>query len=140
MVLDTSVLVAALRSKDGASNLLLEAVLTGQIKPLLSVPLVLEYEAVLKRPEQLFSFRLSAGQIDGLLDVICGLGILVQLSFRWRPQLSDPDDEMVLDTAVNGRANAIVSHNRRDFQAGARWFGIQVLSPAEAWKILGQKG
>lgn len=140
MVLDTSVLVTALRSKDGASNLLLEAVLTGQIKPLLSVPLVLEYEAVLKRPEQLFYFRLSAGQIDRLLDVICGLGILVQLSFRWRPQLSDPDDEMVLDTAVNGRANAIVTHNRRDFQAGARWFGIQVLSPAEAWNILGRKG
>jgi len=91
MVLDTSVLVAALRSREGASNLLLESVLTGRIKPLLSVPLFLEYEAVLKRPEQLRAFGLAARQIDSLLGAIWVVGIPVQLSFRWRPQLSDPD-------------------------------------------------
>ena len=140
MVLDTSVLVAALRSQEGASSLLLEAVLTGRIRPLLSVPLVLEYEAVLKRPEQLSVFRLTVAQIDSLLEAIFALGILVPLFFRWRPQLNDPDDEMVLDTAINGNAYAIVSHNQRDFYLGARWFGIQVLSPGEAWKLLRRKG
>ena len=75
-----------------------------------------------------------------MLVAICTVGVLVQLSFRWRPQLNDPDDEMILDTAVNGSADAIVSYNRRDFEAGARFFGIQVLSPAEAWRMLGRKG
>ena len=140
MVLDTSVLVAALRSQQGASNLLVEAVLTGRIRPLLSVPLVLEYEAVLKRPDQLIAFHLTASEVDRMLVAICTVGVLVQLSFRWRPQLNDPDDEMILDTAVNGSADAIVSYNRRDFEAGARFFGIQVLSPAEAWRMFGRKG
>ena len=132
--MDPSVLVAALRSPAGASNLLLEFVLTGRVKPLLSVPLFLEYEAVLKRPEQLSVFRLSTSQVDLLLGSIWAVDIAVDLSFRWRPQLNDPGDEMILDTAVNGRADAIVSHNRRDFLAGAARFGIQVLSPAEAWE------
>jgi putative PIN family toxin of toxin-antitoxin system len=134
MVLDTSVLVAGLRSWTGASNLLLEYVLAGQIKPLLSVPLILEYEEVLKRPDQLLECGLSADQIDSLLFVICTEGIQVNPTYRWRPQLSDPGDEMVLETAVNGSARAIVTHNRRDFVAGAARFGIEVFSPGEAWE------
>jgi predicted nucleic acid-binding protein len=114
--------------------LLLEYVLTGQIRPLLSVPLILEYEAVLKRPDQLLDCGLSGNQIDSLLFVICSVGIQVNPTYRWRPQLSDPGDEMVLETAVNGRAKAIVTHNRRDFVAGAAGFGIEVLSPGEAWE------
>jgi len=104
----------------------------------LSVPLVLEYEAVLKRPEQLAISGLSPDRIDVLLTALCAVGVMVDLFFHWRPQLRDAGDEMVLDTAINGRADAIVSHNRRDFVA-AQSFGIEVLSPAEAWERLGQR-
>jgi putative PIN family toxin of toxin-antitoxin system len=136
-VLDTSVLVAAIRSRLGASNLLVEAVLAGRLKPLLSVALVLEYEAVLKRPEQLLASGLSGSQVDVLLSAICATGSEVKSFFDWRPQLRDANDEMVLEAAINGQANAIVTHNRRDFVVAAESFGIDVVSPAEALERMG---
>jgi putative PIN family toxin of toxin-antitoxin system len=131
-VLDTSVLVAALRSSTGASSLLVEAVLRGQLRPLVSVPLVLEYEAVLTRPEHLLASGFTANDAVKIVKAFCSLGEPVHIAFRLRPQLVDPNDEFVLETAFHGRADAIVSFNRKDFEPASA-FGIQTLSPKEAW-------
>jgi putative PIN family toxin of toxin-antitoxin system len=131
-VLDTDVMVAALRSSRGASRLLLLGALDGGFQLLLSVPLILEYEAVLSRPEHLAACGLSAAEIGRVLDDLAGIAKPVSLSFRWRPRLSDPDDDMVLETAVNGNADAIVTFNQRDFEAAVRDFGCAVILPGAA--------
>lgn len=134
IVLDTSVLVAAIRSEKGASKRLVEAGLLGHVRLLISVPLVLEYEAVMGRPEHLAVAGVSLSEIDVLIDALCRVCEPVHLAFLWRPMLSDPEDEMVLETAVNGAADAIVTFNRRDFTGVAARFGIDVLTPGEAWE------
>lgn len=131
IVLDTNVLVAGLQSRNGASNRILRAVPEGRFELLLSVPLFLEYEAVLKRPERRLVHGLSNDQIDILLGVWAKLCKPVTLSYLWRPQLSDPDDEMVLETAVNGGADILVTFNIQDFKTAAPRFGVKVLKPAE---------
>jgi putative PIN family toxin of toxin-antitoxin system len=133
MVLDTSVLVAALRSSAGASSLLVEAVLSGRMKPLVSVPLVLEYEAVLTRPEHLRVSGFTVQEAVKIVKAFCQKGEPVHIAFRLRPQLLDPNDEFVLETAFHGRADAIVSFNRKDFEP-AKTFGIQTILPKEAWE------
>lgn len=131
-VLDTDVLVAALRSERGASRQLLLAALNRQFELLLSVPLILEYEAVLSRPEHLAASRLSSSEVDRVLDDLSAIATPVRLAFRWRPRLPDADDDMVLETALNGNANAIVTFNQRDFALGMKSFGCAVLLPATA--------
>ena len=131
-MLDTDVMVAALRSSRGASRQLLLGALNGGFQLLLSVPLILEYEAVLNRPEHLAACGLSHAEIGRVLDDLAGIAKPVSLSFRWRPRLSDPNDEMVLETAVNGDADAIVTFNQRDFEAAVRDFGCAVILPGAA--------
>ena len=128
VVLDTNVLVAASRSRLGASFALLQAMRNRQFLVLLSVPLMLEYEAVLKRPEQLAASGRSVLMTDAFLDALCLCGEAVHLHYLWRPQLRDPSDEMVLETALNGRADVLVSMNIRDF-ATARRFRLKVATP-----------
>src|SRR5579864_8880879 len=106
-VLDTDVIVAALRSDRGASRQLLLAALNRQFELLLSVPLILEYEAVLTRPQHLAACGLSGAQVLRVLDDLAAVARPVRLAFRWRPRLPDPDDDMVLETAMNGSADAI---------------------------------
>lgn len=136
MVLDTSVLVAALRSSGGASHALLRLVLEGKLKPLISVPLVLEYEAVLTRPEHLLAAHMESSDISNLVKALCIHGEQVHLASRLRPQLLDPNDEFILETAVHGNADGIVTLNIRDFYLAARSLGIQVWKPNEALKEL----
>lgn len=131
-VLDTSVLVAALRSSEGASRQLLLAALDRRFELLLSVPLVLEYEAVLTRHEHLVASGLSTEEVGQVLDDLAAVARPVRLAFRWRPRLSDPDDDMVLETAVNGSADAIVTFNRRDFEEAGRSLECAVILPAAA--------
>jgi putative PIN family toxin of toxin-antitoxin system len=131
LVLDTSVLVAAVRSQNGASNRLLMHVAHGTLKMLASPPLFLEYEDVLLRPSQMEAHRWSAERIDRLLGGLAQLLEPVEIHFQWRPQLVDPVDEIVLETAVNGRAAALVTHNLKHFQPVERLFGIAVLTPGE---------
>lgn len=102
LVLDTAVMVAALRSNRGAANRLLAAGLQRRYVLLTSVPLMLEYEAVLTRPEHLDTAGLTREDIGVLLDAVASAGELVRLHFSWRPQVADPDDDMVLETAANG--------------------------------------
>ena len=128
VVLDSSVLVAALRSQLGASFRLLHALRVGRYEIALSVPLVLEYEAsLLRHAEQL---GLSATEVTALVDYLCSVGVAQQIHFLWRPALHDPRDEFVLELAVAAGCQAIVTHNTRDF-AGADRFGVEVLTPGQ---------
>jgi putative PIN family toxin of toxin-antitoxin system len=132
LVLDTAAMVAAIRSDGGASRRLLLAALQGErVRLLLSVPLLIEYEAVMTRPEHLHAAGITAAEVGRLLDAVAAVAQRVRLAFLWRPLLRDSDDEMVLETAINGGADGIVTFNRRDFTPALQ-FGIAVLSPAEA--------
>ena len=138
VVLDTNVLVAAGRSRNGASFALLQALRAKRFLMLASVPLFLEYEAVLKRPEQLAAGHRSAAMVDAFLD---GLALRVEpvhLFYLWRPQLRDPADEMVLETALNGRAEALLTFNVGDF-VPARRFALPVLTPASFLRQLNKE-
>jgi predicted nucleic acid-binding protein len=121
-----------MRSDRGASRQLLLAALNRQFELLVSVPLIIEYEAVLTRPEHLVASGLSSVEIGRVLDDVAAVARPVRLAFRWRPQLPDPDDDMVLETAVNGGAHAIVTFNQRDFFPAARKFECSVILPATA--------
>jgi putative PIN family toxin of toxin-antitoxin system len=140
LVLDTAVMVAAIRSDSGASRLLLRSALErAGISLLVSVPLFIEYEAVMTRSEHLKASRLSIGDVAVLLDAVAAVADPVTLAFLWRPLLPDADDDMVLETAVNGQADALVTFNRRDFAGMAVQFGIPVLLPGEAVEKSGMK-
>ena len=136
VVIDTDVIVAALRSLSGGSNAVLREVVAGQFRPLVTPALFLEYEAVLKRPEQRIVHGFSLREIDRFLAALASASEAVEVSFRWRPQLADANDEMVLEAAVNGGADALVTHNIRDFAKGAEKFGLRVLRPGELLKEL----
>ena len=111
---------------------LLDAALGGEIETLISTALVLEYEAVMTRPEHLLVAGYTLVEIQELLDAVCEAGTKVTVHWHWRPQLHDPNDEMVLETAINGYADAIVTFNRTDFILGAKRFGLKLLTPSEA--------
>lgn len=131
-MLDTDVLVAALRSDRGASRALLVSTFEGRCLSLVSVPLMIEYEAVLTRPEHLAASSLSHGDVQELLDALARVGAPTRLSYLWRPALPDAQDDMVLETAVNGRADLLVTFNLRHFKPASRNFGLSVVKPAEA--------
>lgn len=134
LVLDTDVVVAAMRSPSGASAALLGAALEGKVQLLANVALIVEYEAVCTRDEHLRAAGLSHSQVGVFLDAVAALAEPVDSHFIWRPQLKDPSDEMVLEAAVNGRAQAIVSFNRRDFALAPERFGLKVLLPRDAFR------
>lgn len=129
-------LVAAVRSRQGASHQLVDRALIQQFTLLLSVPLVLEYEAVLTRPEHLLASGLGIDDIHSLLDALMAVGERVRNDYLWRPLLPDPDDDMVLETAINGRADVLVTFNRRHFLTAAQHFNCSILLPREALSLL----
>lgn len=137
VVLDTNVLVAGLRSRNGASFQLLSRIGPDSgFEFHLSVPLVLEYEAVLKRPGSVGD--LGEEDIEGVLDYLCAAGHHRDIYFLWRPQLRDPKDDMVLELAVEASCDFIVTHNIKDFK-GVERFGIQAIPPGEFLRRLGEK-
>ena len=129
IVVDTNVLVAATLSPFGASFQLLTLVPQRRFELLLSVPLMLEYEEVLKRDDMRAKSHLTLEEIDVLLDTLAAVGTPQTPFFQWRPQLPAPDDEMVLELAANGHADAIVTMNVRHFLPAAWTFGVEVLRP-----------
>ena len=131
VVLDTNVVIAAFRYKRGASRLWLRAALTGGYTLLATPPVFLEYEAVLKRSEHLAAAGATLAQVDAILDALAAVLEPVEVSFLWRPQLRDPADEMVLEAAVNGRADWLVTFNLRHLAAAAARFGIHAGRPAD---------
>jgi len=103
----------------------------GRLKLLASPPLFLEYEDVLFRAEQLEAHGWPVERLERLLRALAQRLEPVEIRFQWRPQLPDPADEIVLETAVNGRADALITHNLKHFRPVERLFGIPVLTPGE---------
>lgn len=132
IVFDTNVLVAALRSRRGASFQLLSRLTQRQFDVFITVPLLMEYADVLHRPGLL---ALPEHAIDAVLDMICATAHQQAVHFLWRPQLRDPKDELVLEAAVNATADFLVTHNLRDFEPGRR-FAVQVVTPGQFLNIL----
>jgi len=89
---------------------------------------------VLRRPENLLAFGLSVADVNAALDVFAAVAEPIQLRFLWRPQLIDPADEMVLETAINGRADRLVTFNLRHLKTAGEHFGVRAVTPPEAWK------
>lgn len=135
-ILDTDVVVAAIRSRSGASAELIRRVLRDEAEIGLSVAMALEYEAVTTREEHLAAGGLTAHEALTVVDALISVAIPIGTHFRWRPQLRDPDDEMVLEAAVNGAAKAIVTFNRKDFAVARSGFGIDLLLPSEALEMI----
>ncbi|MEM7132783.1 MAG: putative toxin-antitoxin system toxin component, PIN family [Chloroflexota bacterium] len=135
IVIDTNVLIAAQRSRRGASSKLLSLIGTGLFEVYISVALILEYEYVMM--EQRPHLGLTQEDVSDLLDAICALANhQEQIHFQWRPQLRDTDDEFILEVAIAERCEYIVTFNTKNF-VEARDFGIEVMSPNLFLKAIG---
>ena len=130
--MDTDVVVAAMRSPSGASAAILRCIRQGQCVMLLSVPLALEYEALCQKAEQRLAAGLSERQATIFVSAVIAMAEPVETHFLWRPQLRDPNDEMVLEVAVNGQAEALVTFNLKDYGAAPGRFGVDLLLPRQA--------
>ena len=133
-MLDTSVVVAALRTRLGAGNAVLRLVAQRRVVALATPPLFLEYEDVLKRPEHRLVHGLAPEAIDEFLAEPAALIEPVEVHFQWRPQSRDPNDEMVLEAAINGQADALVTYNIADFTGARERFRLSVLRPGDLLK------
>ena len=131
IVLDTSVLTSAMRSSLGASYAVLQKIQHGQIDVLVTPALFLEYEAVLTRDEQLASSGLTINDISRFLDAFAGFCRPVEIHFSWRPQLNDSSDEMVLEAAINGHADALITFNTAHFAVAAPRFNLPLWLPKQ---------
>jgi putative PIN family toxin of toxin-antitoxin system len=135
VVIDTNVLVSALRSRRGRSYRILSIVDSGRSQPCVSVPLVLEYEAATKRLCR--RGGLTTETVDTIIDYLCRVSTHCRIHYLWRPMLRDPNDDMVLEVAVAAQADCIVTHNRDDFAAAAG-FGIRIVSPTQLLNQIGE--
>jgi putative PIN family toxin of toxin-antitoxin system len=127
-VIDTNVLYSGLYSSEGASFMILENIYDGKIIPVISTPLLFEYEEVLKRNQSILN--LSDHEVEKLLDNICDIGESQKIYFLWRPYLNDPKDDHVLELAVASKTNIIVTHNIKDFK-GSEKFGVTIIQPRQ---------
>ena len=131
-VVDTNVLRAGLYSSSGASYQVLRLIARGCLIPLLSTTLLFEYEEILKRHQKVLG--LTSHAIEDVLDGLCKRGECRRIHFLWRPALSDPKDDHILELAVAAGNADVVTHNVADFAAAAD-FGIRIITPA---KLLGE--
>lgn len=128
VVIDTNVIVSALKSRKGFSYKLLSDIDNPRLEVFISVPLILEYEDVLRRNSS--QIKLNASEVSDILDYICLIGKQRKIFYLWRPFLKDPKDDMVLELAVESGANYIVSFNKKDFE-GIDRFNQKIISPKE---------
>ena len=128
VVFDTSVLVAAARSRRGASNALLELLPCQEFSPAVSVPAFIEYRDALLRPENLL--QRTSSQAEAFLDFLLSVSHLQKIHFLWRPALPDPDDDLFLELAVAARCAYIITYNIRDFRGAEKW-GVSAVTPAD---------
>lgn len=133
IVIDTNIIIAALKSRQGASNKLLQLFGTKKFIHNVSVSLILEYEEVIRR---LFP-DLSEQKINYLLDYICATSQYTNIYYLWRPYLKDPKDDMILELAVASKTDFIVTFNEKDFRL-AKDFGIKVFNPKELLLLMGE--
>lgn len=135
VVLDTNVLLTALRSNKGASYKLLTLIDCGKFEINLSVPLVLEYEDILKRDTP--GTYLSNKEIDNILDYLCKIANKREIFYLWRPFLKDPKDDFILELAVESKSDFIITFNQKDF-TGIDKFGIEAITPKNFLKLIGE--
>ena len=133
VVFDTSLLVAAARSKSGASNALLARLPDATFQTVISVASFAEYRALLLRPENLR--QRTASQAESFLDFLISVSHLQEVFFRWRPALPDPDDDLILELAVAASCRYIVTHNLRDFRGLEKW-GVAAVLPGDFLKLI----
>jgi putative PIN family toxin of toxin-antitoxin system len=131
MILDTDVIVSAIRSSQGASAEIVRRVLRRQLDIELTVAMVLEYEAVATREEHLQAGSLTAPEAIKVIDALAAVTTPVEINFRWRPQLRDSDDEMIFEAAINAQDRTIVTFNKRDFVIAANRFDVKLATPRE---------
>ena len=129
IALDTTILVSAIRSKEGAAAILLDLILGSRITLLMSLAIEYEYRDVALRPHHVAVSHLTAMQITNILDQLVALAEPVQIVDSYRPLSVDPDDDLVLDVAINGAADALVTRNLRHFSRAGAEFNIPILEP-----------
>jgi putative PIN family toxin of toxin-antitoxin system len=134
IVIDTNVLISGIRSRSGASAALLRLAAHGKVTHLLNVALAFEYEEKCTEARLALASGMSIDEIMEIVDNIIGTAKKVQNHYFWRPMLRDPDDEMVLEAAINGGADAIVTFNSKDFGNVPASMNIEILSPAQVLK------
>lgn len=135
IVIDTNVLVSSLKSSRGASYKLISLFPHHVFTPVISVPLVVEYEAVLKRAD--LSIEFTHEDIEDFLNYICSVSVFQDIYFLWRPFLPDPCDDHILEVAVASKSDAIITYNKRDFR-GIEKFGLRLLDPKELLIEIGE--
>ena len=135
VVLDTNVVISGLRSRRGASHRVLRLIGGEKFRIVISIPLLLEYEGVAKRQSR--KLGLTHSDIDDILDYLCKVADRSEIFYLWRPFLRDPNDDMVLEAAVAGGTDLIVTHNVRDF-AGVEQFGVSVATPQDFLRLIGE--
>ena len=135
LVLDTNILVSALRSRKGASFQVVSLIGKGLFQLSVSVPLVLEYESATKRVSNLVGLKYS--DIEDILDYICKVAEHRDIYYLWLPFLKDPKDDMVLEVAVESESEFIVTHNLRDF-SGIEQFGLEAITPKQLLEKTGE--
>jgi putative PIN family toxin of toxin-antitoxin system len=134
VVVDTNVIVAGLRSRNGAAFKLLSLIGQNRFKICLSVPVVIEYEDVLLA--QLEHLHFSEADVRDFLDYLCSVGRHQAVHYLWRPYLRDAKDDLFLEVAVAGNCDAIITYNLRDF-GGADKFGVRILTPGDFLQHIG---
>ena len=133
IVIDTNVFISALISKLGASYKLVRMIGKGEFDIFISVPLIFEYEDVAKRSNLV---GLNNEAVDDIINYICLIGIETEIFYLWRPFLTDPKDDFVLELAFNSNADYIITYNKKDFKKVDQ-LGIKLLFPGEFLKLLG---
>jgi putative PIN family toxin of toxin-antitoxin system len=136
MVIDTDVIIAAVRSSRGASAEIIRRVFRGEVQIELTVAMALEYEAVATREEHLLAAELSEAEASNLIDALVAVAAPIETHFRYRPQLRDPDDEMVLEAAINAEVRTIVTFNTRDFAMAVDRFNVSLVTPRQFLETL----
>lgn len=135
IIIDTNVFISALESRRGASFKLLSLIDENKFKICISVPLIFEYDDVAKRNQML---KVSHKQIDDIIDYLCKVGEKIEIFYLWRPVLSDPKDDFMLELAVNASADYIITFNKKDFMKGKEKFNINAITPQKFLKIIGE--
>jgi putative PIN family toxin of toxin-antitoxin system len=134
IVIDTNVLFTALRSSRGASYKLVSLLPSGRFSITISVPLIIEYEDVLRRGK--LPASISEKDISDFLYFLCYVGYRQDIFYLWRPFLPDSSDDLVLEVAVAGGCDAIITYNKRHFK-NVEKFGLRILDPKEFLSEIG---
>jgi putative PIN family toxin of toxin-antitoxin system len=132
-VIDTNILYVGMYSRTGTSFQVIQAIMKKRVQPVMSVALLFEYEDVLKRNSR--KLNLTDAEIGALLDVFCALCSLHKIHYLWRPFLSDPKDDHVLELAVASGVKSITTFNRKDFK-GVEDFGVDILTPKTLLEVI----